>query len=141
MMSTEILVGVENLQNEKWECVFSPRKEMKGHKVFKRRKQFSDGYRYSIADWSGNYPDDTDDGPLWINLDEPLIVRPPMPLRENPDQHEYLMKTRRMIVWDDGNNTTLGKSTFRFLKEELMMDVLFKQYRQSNCLVKQTKDK
>jgi hypothetical protein len=129
LWSSELLVGVENLQNDKWECVFSPRKEMDGHKVFKRRKKFSDGDRYSIADWSGDYPDETDDGPLWIDLDEPLIVRPPIPDYANPEQHEYLMQTRRMILWDDGKNTMLSKGTFRFLKEELKMDVLFKQYR------------
>ena len=121
-----LLVGVDNLQNDKWECVYSPSKEMKGHKVFKRRKKFSDGDRYSIADWSGDYPDETDDGPLWVDLDEPLIVCSVL-----PDEVTSARSSRysRMILWDEGKSTILNKGTFRFLKEELKMDVLFKQYR------------
>ena len=121
-----LLVGVDNLQNDKWECVYSPSKEMKGHKVFKRRKKFSDGDRYSIADWSGDYPDETDDGPLWVDLDEPLIVCSVLPDEVTAARSS---RYRRMILWDDGKSTILNKGTFRFLKEELKMDVLFKQYR------------
>ena len=121
-----LLVGVDNLQNDKWECVYSPSKEMKGHKVFKRRKKFSDGDRYSIADWSGDYPDETDDGPLWVDLDEPWIGCSVLPDEVTAARSS---RYRRMILWDDGKSTILNKGTFRFLKEELKMDVLFKQYR------------
>lgn len=50
----------------KWTFIFSDG----GHKYFFSEKE----KKYAVADGSGYYPNETDDGVLWLNLEEPLSV-------------------------------------------------------------------
>lgn len=120
---SQMLVGVESLQNESWACVYSPRKEDIGHKVFKCRRSG----RYSIADWSGDFPNETDDGPCWINLETPLLVRKKLPEHLITEDNNHMRRTRYIVLYDDGKHTLLNKGTFRFLRDELKMDVDLRQ--------------
>lgn len=51
-----------------WKTLRMPR-EMQGHKFFADQ----DG-RIAIADWSGHYPHETDDGVLWLDPGRPMSV-------------------------------------------------------------------
>lgn len=51
-----------------WKTLRMPR-EMQGHKFFANE----DG-RIAIADWSGHYPHQTDDGPLWLDTSRAMNV-------------------------------------------------------------------
>lgn len=53
----------------KWKTLRMP-PEMQGHKFFAA----PDG-RIAIADWSGDYPHQTDDGVLWLDPSRPMTVR------------------------------------------------------------------
>ncbi len=51
-----------------WKCLRNPR-EMKGHKFFADPTG-----RIALADWSGDTPDQTDDGVLWIDNRRPIRI-------------------------------------------------------------------
>jgi len=53
-----------------WTLVYSSRREGIGHKIFQ-----DNSLLYSLADWSGVTPDDTDDGPLYVCENDPIVVR------------------------------------------------------------------
>ena len=52
-----------------WKTLRMPR-EMQGHKFFANE----DG-RIAIADWSGHYPHQTDDGVLWLDPGRAIEIR------------------------------------------------------------------
>ena len=56
-----------------WRLLYMPPQEGEGHKLFMNDKGLS------ICDWSGDNPDEADDGPLYIRRDAPVT----MSLRNN----------------------------------------------------------
>ena len=52
-----------------WETLRMPA-YMQGHKFFKHIAS----KRIAIADWSGEFPEDTDDGVLWLDDSRPIVV-------------------------------------------------------------------
>lgn len=51
-----------------WKCLRRPR-EMQGHKFFADPTG-----RIALADWSGDTPDQTDDGVLWLDIKRPIRI-------------------------------------------------------------------
>ena len=69
--SYEYMTRKADLVNSKYKCVYSPGKYDAGHKIFKR---IGADNCYEIADWSGDFPDETDDGRLEIMTDHPITI-------------------------------------------------------------------
>jgi len=115
--SYEYMTRKADLVNSKYKCVYSSGKDGIGHKIF---KCIGADNCYEIADWSGDFPDETDDGRLEIMTDHPITIR---------DCDGRISRTVKVYCYrtgDDKGVVGLDYKTYMFVKRYLKMDVLLK---------------
>lgn len=84
----------------------------------------------AVADWSGKYPEDTDDGILWIGVNEPLRLNAH---QEDDSYFERLYRQAYVIqvaswrkhykVVSKGHTLGLSKTEYDFLRDECGLKV------------------
>ena len=123
----EMLHKKKELRNSKYKCVYCSGKEGIGLKIFelltndKTNQQFyGNKGSYEIADWSGDFPDETDDGRILIIQASPIIISSGDGTRIHRDVGVYSYKD------DAQSRVGLDYDTYMFVKRWLKMDVLIK---------------
>ena len=86
-----------------------------GHRLFMEDGEFE--FRWAIADDSGETPDQTDDGVLWLDLTEPLRID------KGDDPREFFVIP---LVDEDGIKTRTGTNvaTLLFLARAFRWDIV-----------------
>ena len=119
------MLNKKHLKNKRYKCVYSSGKEWVGHKIFVGK---DDPTAVFIADWSGDFPDECDDGELRIKTKLPIRITPYDGERTS---RIVVVSKSRWDEWDeeeDGNDSVVGLDygTYQFLKEYCKMDLLIK---------------
>jgi hypothetical protein len=118
----------KELRNRRFKCVYTSGKEFVGHKIFVEN-DYDDPEAVFIADWSGDFPNECDDGELRIKYKLPIRITPYD--GERASRTVLVSRIYANCKWteeEEGDEgvVSLDYDTYQFLKEYCKMDLLIK---------------
>lgn len=96
------------MMTPKWKLVV---KAPRDHRVFENLNTLGPDDRYAVTDWSGAWPEKTDDGILW------LVPHGAAEIYASPTKHIYVNYSVKVVRNSSLGNTASGLHVLPILKE------------------------